>query len=52
MCLYSKKIPAKDTAWQFVERVKRDIPETQRITKRSKDVEKSKFSHQDWRVVS
>eukprot|EP00957_Ditylum_brightwellii_P081905 6229626-Ditylum_brightwellii.AAC.1 len=52
MCLYSKKVPAKDTACQFVERVMRVIPEAQRVTKGSEDVEKSRCSHQDWRAAS
>eukprot|EP00957_Ditylum_brightwellii_P169989 12938635-Ditylum_brightwellii.AAC.1 len=34
MRLYSKKISAKDAARQFVERVRRVIPEAQRVTKR------------------
>eukprot|EP00957_Ditylum_brightwellii_P056870 4311351-Ditylum_brightwellii.AAC.1 len=52
MCLYSKKVPAKDAAHQFLERVRRVIPEAQRVTKRSEDVEKSRYPHQDWRVAS
>ena len=35
-----------------MEKVKRIIPEAQRITKRFEDVQKSRFSHQDWRVAS
>eukprot|EP00957_Ditylum_brightwellii_P067537 5127222-Ditylum_brightwellii.AAC.1 len=52
MHLYSKKIPAKDTASQFVEKIRRVIPEAQRVTKRSEDVEKLRYSHQDWRAAS
>eukprot|EP00957_Ditylum_brightwellii_P094405 7188737-Ditylum_brightwellii.AAC.1 len=52
MRLHSKKVPPKDAACQFVERVRRVIPETQRVTKRSEDVEKSRYSHQDWGAVS
>eukprot|EP00957_Ditylum_brightwellii_P157941 12022196-Ditylum_brightwellii.AAC.1 len=52
MRLYSKKVPAKDAAHQFVDRVRRVIPEAQRVTKRSGDVEESRYSHQDWRAAS
>eukprot|EP00957_Ditylum_brightwellii_P045891 3480723-Ditylum_brightwellii.AAC.1 len=52
MHLYSKKVPAKDAAQQFVERVRRVISEAQTVTKRSEDVGKSRYSHQDWRVAS
>eukprot|EP00957_Ditylum_brightwellii_P040942 3100245-Ditylum_brightwellii.AAC.1 len=38
MCLYSKKVPAKDAACQFVDRVSRVIPEAQRVTKSYKEV--------------
>eukprot|EP00957_Ditylum_brightwellii_P050975 3866026-Ditylum_brightwellii.AAC.1 len=52
MCLHSKKVPAKDAAHQFVERVRKVMPEAQRVIKRSKNIEKSRYSHQDWRVAS
>ena len=52
MRLYSKKIPAKESARQFVERVRRVIPEAQRIAHKSEDIQKSRFSHQDWSVAS
>eukprot|EP00957_Ditylum_brightwellii_P123054 9382575-Ditylum_brightwellii.AAC.1 len=47
MHLYSKKVPDKDATCQSVERVRRAIPEAQRVTKRSEDVEKSRYLHQD-----
>eukprot|EP00957_Ditylum_brightwellii_P052246 3962139-Ditylum_brightwellii.AAC.1 len=52
MCLYSKKVLAKDTAWQFVERVKSKIPEAEMMAKKSEDVQKSRYSHQDWITAS
>eukprot|EP00957_Ditylum_brightwellii_P074113 5631729-Ditylum_brightwellii.AAC.1 len=39
MCLYSKKVPAKDVAQQFVQRVRRAVPEAERVTKQSEDAQ-------------
>ena len=52
MRLYSKKVPAKDAARQFVQRLRRAVPAAERVTKQAEDVQKSRFSHQDWRTAS
>ena len=52
MRLYSKKVPAKDASKQFVDRVRRQVEECDRREIRSEDVEKSRYSHQDWNKAS
>ena len=52
MRLYSKKVPAKEASKQFIDRVRRQIPESDRRERVSEDVQKSRFSHQDWAVAS
>ena len=52
MRLYSKRVPAKDAAKQFVERVRRQIDEVDRKEKKAEDVQKSRYSHQDWNPAS
>eukprot|EP00957_Ditylum_brightwellii_P071863 5462026-Ditylum_brightwellii.AAC.1 len=52
MRLYSKKVPAKDAARQFIQRVRRAVPEAERVTKQAEDVQKSRYLHQDWRTAS
>ena len=46
--LCCKKVPAKDAPKQFVDRVRRQVEECDRREIRSEDVEKSRYSHQDW----
>ena len=48
MRLYSKKVPAKEAARQFVDRVRRQVPESDRREREAEDVEKNRYSHQDW----
>ena len=52
MRLYSKKVPAKDAAKQFVERVRRQVNELDRKEKKAENVQKSRYSHQDWNLAS
>eukprot|EP00957_Ditylum_brightwellii_P104614 7971363-Ditylum_brightwellii.AAC.1 len=52
MRLYSKKVPAKDAARQFVQRVGRAVPDAERVTKQAEDVQKSRYLRQDWRTAS
>ena len=52
MRLYSKKVPAKEAARQFVDRVKRQVQESDRREREAEDVEKSRYSHQDWSRAS
>ena len=49
MRLYSKKVPAREAARQFVDRVTRQVPANERMMKISEDVQKSRYSHQNWR---
>ena len=50
--LYSKKVPAKDASQQFVERARRQISASVLKCRKSDDVEKSRFSHREWRPAS
>ena len=50
--LYSKKIPAKEAAQQYVDRVRRQVHGTLLKCKKSDDVEKSRFSHREWSVAT
>ena len=50
--LYGKRDPAKEAAKQFVERVQRSIPAHQLRDKKSDDIEKSRYSHQEWNRAS
>lgn len=50
--LYGKKVPAKEAAKQFVERVRRSIDGINLREKSSEDVEKSRFSHREWCTAS
>ena len=52
MRLYSKKVPAKEAARQFVDRVRRQVPESDRREREAEDVEKNRYSHQDWSRAS
>ena len=52
MRLYSKKIPARAASCAFVNTVRRQVNENERIEKVADDVEKSRYSHQDWRPAS
>ena len=52
MRLYSKKVPAREASKQFVERVRRQINENSRIEKDAEDVEKNRYSHQEWSNAS
>ena len=52
MRLYSKRIPAKEAERQFVNRVRRQIHESDRREKEGEDVEKNRYSYQNWNVVS
>ena len=52
MRLYSKKVPAREASRQFVARVRRQVDDSVRIEKVAEDVEKSRYSHQDWRIAS
>ena len=47
MRLYSKRVPAKDAAKQFVERVRRQVDEVDRKEQKAEDVQKSRYSPQD-----
>lgn len=48
MRLYSKRVPAREAAQQFVQRVERQINCQDRLEKTAEDVVKSRYSHQDW----
>ena len=48
MRLYSKKVPARDASKQFVDRVRRQINEQNRLERDAEDVEKNRYSHQEW----
>ena len=50
--LYGKRVPAKEAAKQFVERVRRSIQAHNLREKKSDDVEKSRYSHQEWNRAS
>ena len=52
MRLYSKKIPAREASRQFVDRVRRQVVDADRIEHKATDVQKSRYSHQDWRTAS
>jgi predicted GIY-YIG superfamily endonuclease len=46
--LYSRRVPAKEAAKQFAERVRRSIPEYDIRESIAYDVEKSQYSQQEW----
>ena len=48
MRLYSKRVPAREAAQQFVQRVERQINSQDRLEKTAEDVVKCRYSHQDW----
>jgi predicted GIY-YIG superfamily endonuclease len=50
--LYSKKIPAKEAAQQFIDRVRRQVDGHLLKARKSDDVEKSRFSHREWRPAT
>ena len=52
MRLYSKKVPAREASKQFVDRVRRQVSDDQRLERKSEDIEKSRHSHQDWKQAS
>ena len=52
MRLYSKKVPAKDASRQFIARVRRQVSDNDRIEKNAEDIEKNRFSHQEWNTAS
>ena len=49
--LYSKKIPVRDAAKQFADRVKRHFQLNDICERESDDVEKSRFSQQEWNMA-
>ena len=52
MRLYSKKVPAKDASRQFIARVRRQVSENDRIERNAEDIEKNRYSHQEWITAS
>ena len=52
MRLYSKKIPAREASRQFVASVRRSVNNNEYIERKSEDVEKSMYLHQDWVTAS
>ena len=50
--LYSKKVPAKEAAKQFSERVRRFYNNEDLRERESNDIEKSRYSQQDWYTAS
>lgn len=48
MRLYSKRIPSREAAKTFVNRVKRQIDPSCLKERKADDVQKSRFSHRDW----
>ena len=50
--LYSKKVPAKEAALEFIQRVRRQIlPHLLRVSS-AHDIERNRFSHLDWQRAS
>ena len=52
MRLYSKKVPAKEASCEFIANVRRHLTNNEYIEKKSEDIEKSIYSHQDWIVAT
>ena len=52
MRLYSKKVPAREAANQFAERVRRHVSMNEVRERIADDVEKSQFSQQEWYQAS
>jgi predicted GIY-YIG superfamily endonuclease/molybdopterin converting factor small subunit len=50
--LYSKRVPAKEAARQFVERVERHVQPSELLFASANDVEKARYSHSEWRPAS
>ena len=50
--IYSKQIPAKQASKDFIISVKAHIPVTERKEKKAIDLEKRRFSNQDWTQAS
>ena len=48
MRIYGKRVPAKQAAREFTERVRRQIHISNLREKEANDVEKSRFSHREW----
>ena len=48
MRLYSKKVHAREVSRQFVDRVRRQVNEHNRLERDAEDVEKNRFAHQEW----
>lgn len=46
--LYSKKVPSKEATLDYVERVRRQIPANQLMSRKSEDWVKDKMSHSEW----
>ena len=46
--LYSKKVPEKDAAQKFVDRIRQVIPASEIIEKSLQYMQKSRYSPQDW----
>ena len=52
MRLYSKRVPVREALAQYVERVRRQINPTDVLERMSQDVQKNRYSHQDWRTAT
>lgn len=50
--LYSKKVPAKEAARDFVDRIRRSIAPANLCESHANDVEKSRYSHLEWGSAS
>ena len=48
MRLYSNKISAREASRKFVDRVRRQVNEHNRLERDAEDVETNIFSHQEW----
>lgn len=52
MRFYSKKVPPKDASRQFIARVRRQVSDNDHIKKNVEDIEKNRYSHQEWNTAS
>ena len=52
MRLYSKRVPAREASNQYMERVIRQLHPTNVFEKVAEDVQKSRYSHQDWNAAT
>ena len=52
MRLNIKNLPAREASWNFFDCVRLQVNKRYRIEKESEEIDKYRYSHQDWAVAS